>query len=220
MVTNAAKKSAEPANDPSTSSRTLKAIGGSKNDAWNSILVNQALSTLWLAHSKDETQKRQYSGTLAALVSIGPKDELEGMIAAQLLACHNAAMEWHRRAMIGEQTFEGRQENLNQANKLSRTFATLLETLNRHRGKGGQQKVIVEHVNVAAGGQAIVGNVASPGGGDQRKSEDQPHAKLAYAPGTTMPSADTTREPVPVAGNAERSMPDARWNVTGRTEGK
>jgi hypothetical protein len=44
--------------------------------------------------------------------------------------------------MIGEQTFEGRRESLAQANKLSRTYATLLEALNRHRGKG-QQKVTV-----------------------------------------------------------------------------
>jgi hypothetical protein len=85
--------------------------------------------------------------------------------AAQLVACHNASMECYRRAMIDEQTFEGRRENLSQANKLSRTYATLLEALNRHRGKGTQQKVIVEHVNVAAGGQAIVGNVEALGEG-------------------------------------------------------
>ena len=48
---------------------------------------------------------------------------------------------------LGEQTFEGRRENLNQASKLSRTYATLLEALNRHRGKG-HQKVTVEHVHV------------------------------------------------------------------------
>ena len=47
---------------------------------------------------------------------------------------------------------EGRRENLNRANKLSRTYSTLLEMLNRHRGKG-QQKVTVEHVHVHAGGQ-------------------------------------------------------------------
>jgi hypothetical protein len=29
-------------------------------------------------------------------------------MAAQLIAAHNAAMESYRRAMIGEQTFEGR----------------------------------------------------------------------------------------------------------------
>ena len=35
-----------------------------------------------------------------------------------------------------------------------------LEALQRYRGKG-QQKVTVEHVNVNAGGQAIVGTVQS-----------------------------------------------------------
>jgi hypothetical protein len=92
------------------------------------------------------------------MVGIRPKDELEGMIAAQLLAAHNAAMECYRRAMIGEQTFEGRRENLSQANKLSGTYAVLLDSLNRHRGKG-QQKVTVEHVHVHSGGQAVVGMV-------------------------------------------------------------
>jgi hypothetical protein len=85
-------------------------------------------------------------------------------------------MECYRRAMIGEQTFEGRRESLNQANKLSRTCATLLEALNRHRGNG-QQKVTVEHVHVHAGGQAMVGMVQTPGGGDRAKKENQPRAK-------------------------------------------
>jgi hypothetical protein len=70
-------------------------------------------------------------------------------------------------------TFEGRRESLSQANKLSRTYATLLEALNRHRGKG-QQKVTVEHVHVHPGGQAVVGVVEAPGGGDRAKSEEQP----------------------------------------------
>ena len=109
-------------------------------------------------------------------MGIAPKDEIEGMIAAQLLAGHNAAMECYRRAMIESKSFEGRRENLNQANKLSRTYSTLLEALNRYRGKG-QQKVTVEHVHVHAGGQAVVGMVETPGGGDRPKSEDQPHAK-------------------------------------------
>jgi hypothetical protein len=61
------------------------------------------------------------------------------MLAAQLLASHNASMECYRRAMIPEQSFEGRKENLNQANKLSRTHVTLLEALNRHRGKGNRR---------------------------------------------------------------------------------
>ena len=152
------------------------------SDDWNNILANQTVSALWLKNSDADEIKTQRHAAVDALIGIAPRDELEGMIAAQLVACHNASMECYRRAMIGEQTFEGRRENLSQANKLSRTYATLLEALNRHRGKG-QQKVTVEHVHVHEGGQAIVGTVETRGGGFAPKSEDQPHA-LAHAPGS------------------------------------
>ena len=135
------------ANDPDDLKGTLKSIGGSHSDQSNNILANQAINSLWFKNSDEKTRDLQFSAAVAGLVGIGPKDELEGMIAAQLIAAHNAAMECYRRAMIGEQTFEGRRENLNQANKLSRTYAALLEALNRHRGNG-QQKVTVEHVHV------------------------------------------------------------------------
>ena len=132
--------------------------------SWNNILINQTIQTLWFKNSDDEERDKQIKAIAAALMGIAPKDELEGMMAAQLLAAHNAAMECYRRAMHSEQTFEGRRENLNQANKLSRSSAVLLEALNRHRGKG-QQKVTVEHVTVNAGGQAIVGSVPPRGEG-------------------------------------------------------
>ena len=90
------------------------------------------------------------------------------MLVGQMIACHNAAMECYRRAMLPEQTFEARQVNLSAASKLSRTYAALLEALNRHRGKG-QQVVRVEHVTVQAGGQAIVGAVTQGGGGQHGK---------------------------------------------------
>lgn len=77
-------------------------------------------------------------------------DELD-CIMAQLIPAHNSAIQCYRRAMLGEQSFEGRRENLSQANKLSRTYAVLVEALDQHRGKG-QQKVTVEHVHVHAGG--------------------------------------------------------------------
>lgn len=92
---------------------TLKQLGGSQSDHWNNVLANQTLNTLWVSHSDDEVRDRQISATAAGLVGIAPRDELEGMMAAQLIAAHNAAMECYRRAMLSEQTFEGRRENLN-----------------------------------------------------------------------------------------------------------
>jgi hypothetical protein len=62
----------------------------------------------------------------------------------------------------------------------------------------------VQHVHVAEGGQAIVGNVNAPtqGVGERKKSEDQPHA-LGYASGVEMSrQIEAEREAVPVAGGS------------------
>jgi hypothetical protein len=196
----------------------FKFIGGAASDRWNQILINQAVGSLWL-DGEEEERDRQRSATVVALTAIGPRDELEGMMAAQLLAAFNATMECYRRAMIPEQTLECHRECLDQANKLSRTYVVLLDALNRHRGKG-QQKVTVEHVHVHSGGQAVVGMVGGPGGGGSPKLEDQPHAKqIAYAPQPPMWSADKEREPVPISRDAERPVPPARRNVARRSQG-
>jgi hypothetical protein len=196
----------------------LKALGGSQADPFNNVIANQAVDSLWTKNSSQDWRSSQMSAVAGALMGIGPKDELEGMLAAQMIAAHNAGMECYRRAMIGEQTFEGRKESLNQANKLSRTYTTLLEALNRHRGKG-QQKVTVEHVHVHSGGQAIVGAVETSGG---VASENQGHADakaITHAPVAPLWGEDQERESVPVARDAERQVPNARRLVPGSAEG-
>ncbi len=202
--------------DPENCKGTLKHVGGSQSDHWNKTIVYQTTATLSAKHSSEEDQVRLVNAAFSAPIGIAPKDELESMMAAQLIAAHNAAMECYRRAMIGNQTFEGRRENLNQANKLSRTWATLLDALNKHRGKG-QQKVTVEHVHVHAGGQAVVGTIERPGGGDQTESKELPHAKqITHAPEPALRGADAEGRPVPVARNEKRPMPNARGKVSGR----
>jgi hypothetical protein len=62
-----------------------------------------------------------------------------------------------------------------------------MSALKEYRSKG-EQKMTVQHVHVAEGGQAIVGNVnaTAEGGRSREKSGEQPHA-LGYAPGVAMP---------------------------------
>jgi hypothetical protein len=98
------------------------------------------------------------------------------------------------RAMIGEQTFAGRSEGLSQANKLSRTYAMLLDALNRYRGKG-QQKVTVEHVHVHSGGRAIVGTVERTPPTNSCRSENQHDARqITHAPQPAMRCPNAERE--------------------------
>jgi hypothetical protein len=133
----------------------------SKSGDFLDVLLTQTVNSS-IFHLVAEDQRDKHTAAAgAALAGIQPKGELEGMLAAQLIACHNAAMECYRRAMSAQ--LPARDDHLNQANKLSRTYATLLEALNRHRGKG-QQKVTVEHVHVHAGGQGVVGMVENQGG--------------------------------------------------------
>ena len=184
----------------------LKRLGGSQSDDWNNQIANQTINTLRIVKTEEGHASAETKAAIVGLCGIDPKDELEGMIAAQLIAGHNAAMECYRRAMHPDQSFEGRRENLTQANKLSRTYTMLLDALNRHRGKG-QQKVTVEHVHVHRGGQAIVGNVEAPGGGFPSKLKVQPHAQqIENAPQSPMRSANTERKPMPIACDAKRSM--------------
>ena len=107
-----------------------------------------------------------------ALQNIAPRDELEGMLAAQMISTHNAAMECLRRAMIPEQTYEVRDSNLKHAAKLMTIYERQLAAPDKHRGKG-RQKITVEHVTVEAGGQAIVGEFHPDGKSQHGKREQQ-----------------------------------------------
>jgi hypothetical protein len=162
-------------------------------------LLGQLLNTTH--HRKDAPVKAAtINAALAAVCGIGPRDETEAMLAAQMVATHAAAMELLRRAMQAQYR-HNLQDAGNLAVKLLRTYAAQLEALQRYRGKG-QQKVMVEHVHVHQGGQAIVGNVeAGRGVGASSKTEEQPHAQqLAHAPDPTLPCPHPEREAVPVAG--------------------
>ncbi len=178
---------------------TLRHLGGAKSDKWNLLLCNQVLNAAWYHRNGTEQEKAdQHTAIFGFLAGVNPKDALEGMMAAQLFASHAAAMECYRRAMLPDQSAEGRQINLAQAAKLTRANAAQMEALAKHRGKG-QQKVIVEHVHVYQGGQAIVGNVEHHQGvGPEPQSKDQPHA-VTYAPSASMRSQNPRRETLPVA---------------------
>jgi hypothetical protein len=97
------------------------------------------------------------------LAGIGPRDELELMLAVQMLGIHSLSLEMIKRAAAPKATAESVNFAINRAVKLSKTFTAQIEALNKYRGKN-EQKMIVEHVTVNKGGQAIVGNVEQGGG--------------------------------------------------------
>lgn len=142
--------------------QTIGLLAGSKGNDKNDKLFGKMIYNQLKKACRDYDLSKEGSGStlltmFAELAGIEPKDQIEGMLATQMIATHHATMDCFR--IVAQ---NGQLDIINQmlcyANKLSRTFTMQMEALNRYRGKGGQ-KMTVEHVHINSGGQAIIGNV-------------------------------------------------------------
>src|SRR3954454_23694173 len=80
-------------------------LGGAKDGHVACYAANQVLGTVWRGSNEDaDTKQIRDTATLCRLSSIGPRDVVEAMLGAQLVAVHEAAMEAFRRAALAEQT--------------------------------------------------------------------------------------------------------------------
>jgi hypothetical protein len=139
---------------------------------------------------------------LSVVKGIEPRDQVEAMLGAQMAAVHMASMTFASR-LAHVETIQQQDSASNAFNKLTRTFAAQVSALKEYRSKG-EQKMTVQHVHVADGGQAIVGNVnaQTEGVGARKKTKDQPHA-LGYATGIEMPrQIEAERATMPIAGRS------------------
>jgi hypothetical protein len=169
--------------------------------------ADPALASCFISPSRKspspKADERGINFMLAVVKGIDPRDQIEAMLAAQIAAVHMATMTFARRLAHVENIPQ--QDAAERAfNKLARTFAAQVSALKDYRSRG-EQRMVVQHVNVAEGGQAIVGNVNAPasrGVGATEKAKEQPH-ELAYAPGIAMPcQIEAERATVPSAGSA------------------
>lgn len=153
---------------------------------------------------------------LATVEGLGLKDELEAMLAVQMVATHALGMRMMERASAARNWGES-QLACNFANKLMRTFAAQTEALAKLR-RDGEQIVRVEHVNVLPGGQAVVGNVTHQTitGGRDGKNDGQAHATedgraVEFATVTSMWSQDPAGKTMPITGSERQGpVPNAR----------
>lgn len=125
--------------------------------------IDPYLLQLVNAVSKGGKVDESASGFMLAVVrGIDPRDQMEAMLAAQMGAVHVATMAFARKLNHVENIPQ--QDSAERAfNKLARTFAMQMEALKRYR-TGGHQTVVVQHVTVSDGGQAIVGGTVTAGG--------------------------------------------------------
>ena len=154
------KKSLVPT-DPETPvavADPLAEATGARDPEVAARLAQQVISVLSLANLDKEEETRRIGSALSLLKQIEPQNELEGLLASQMIGVHETAMECLEQSRVPEQSPAGRDTNLKHAVKFMGLFTKQLEALDRLRGKG-QQKMTVERVNVESGGAAIVGDV-------------------------------------------------------------
>jgi hypothetical protein len=108
-----------------------------------------------------------FNKSITLIAAADPKNQLELMLATQLAMTH---MTLGKSAQLLDQNYKDVKTINSLGNiytKLSRLGIDQINTLERMKGKG-QQKIIVEKVNIAAGGQAAIG-VYEGGGVNAKK---------------------------------------------------
>lgn len=100
------------------------------------------------------------------LTSMKPNDDIEGMLITRLIAIHTQSMHYLACAANNEATTEGRNNNITRSTKLFRVYNETLEALMRYRRRG-EQRVVVQHVNVNDGAQAMIGHFQAGIGNEQ-----------------------------------------------------
>jgi len=138
---------------------------------------------------------------LANLVRMSPRDEIERMLAAQLVAAHMATMDCYRRARTAN--LEHRSENLAHANKLTRAFVMLLGALQRQRDKadksGGTRPPSGAEALPRERGPLGRHGARQAAGMARRIFAEQPHAKGA----ARHPAPAKAAKPAPAQPPAE-----------------
>jgi hypothetical protein len=121
------------------------------------------------AHSADDLASA--NSILGAIYGMKPCDEAEAMLIAQMVATHDLAMTFAGQAARAE-NIPQQDAAVNGLTKLTRTYAAQMAELKHYR-TGGEQRVIVQRVDVREGGQAVVvGGVDSGrGAGGRRRVE-------------------------------------------------
>ena len=157
--------------------KIMEEATGAKEPHLQERLMNLVYETLWTPNGLSDDERLARAGSAISLLQdIKPSGAIESMLATQMVATHHAAMDCLRRAIISGQTVEGRDQNLKHATKLLAIYSRQIEVLDKHRGKG-QQKMTVEHVHIAAGGQAMVGHIETGKTEGDRRTEAKPEIK-------------------------------------------
>src|SRR5262245_11056610 len=132
------------------------ALSGTANPRFAERLAYQVATCQWLpSEFAAQQHAEQATSAIAALKELAPANAVEGMLATQMVAAHNASLDLLQRAMADSQPERAVAERTRQYARLSEGFLKQLDRFVRQRGRQ-RQTIRIEHVRVVENGTVTV----------------------------------------------------------------
>ena len=132
------------------------ALSGTANPRFAQRLAYQVATCQWLpSESAARQHAEQATSAIAALKALEPASAVEGMLATQMVASHNASLDLLQRALADSQPPRAIEERTRQYARLSEVFLKQLDRFQRQRGRQ-RQTIRIEHVRMVEDGTVTV----------------------------------------------------------------
>jgi hypothetical protein len=142
-----------------------EATGTQHSDVADRI-INQVINAQVCPRPRDGDHLTK---AISMIREMAPQNVTEAMLAVQMIATNDAALMFLGRATTEGQSSAGAEASALCAIRLMRLHLDQIEAMQKLKGKTRHQKVVVEHVHVYQGGQAIVGAVSAVKGETRRE---------------------------------------------------
>jgi hypothetical protein len=144
-----------------------QAFGNTLSDEFADVMLGKLITAL-RPGPFDHLDEATLNAAIALIASIGPRTELQALIAVQVAATGFAGLKFLRQSQHHmDEIYVDVYGNY--AIKLLRLQLDMIQALDRHR-RGNKQTVEVRHVHIHSGAQGVVGivNAGEREGGDQK----------------------------------------------------
>ena len=130
-----------------------------KSEFARNMIGRNALTNVTTKEEKIDYQALK-AEAIDNITALDPKDNLQMMLAAQMISIH---VTQQRMMLFVNNAFDADAiaKYTNTITKLSNVFIQQVNLMKKLKGEV-EKKIVIEHVNVNSGGQAVVGSVIAP----------------------------------------------------------
>ncbi len=131
-----------PTDDEPSKPQSRAAAVPAAHSEFRQRLITQIAEVMWFPKDMSETAREdRLIEAYDALVGIDPQDEVEGMLACQLVVTHRAALDCMRLSMASPATSGDRGDIIGQVERLLAIHTRNLAALDQHRARNKQRAV-------------------------------------------------------------------------------